>query len=207
MPWFSAPPSIHQEAVLTTGNGSFSKCVGHDIDSRPRKMKKPKKRPLLPARRSNNEKRRLMANPDPIYIGHLQRNITYKGSPKHKKHPHLYSLPPFQGDRGDATLCDRDAGFLPADFASMRRMIHRGLQTGLVGENGIIWSVSDNGWIYEARATNLQQSKYHGYPVRNTETIAERVYRRFRGWAQSDATAWRDRRLCDAGHVMDSDHE
>lgn len=150
---------------------------------RPTHMKKPKKRPNLPARRSNNDKRRLMANPDPDYIRQLQRNITYQGSAKHKKHPHLYKLSHFQGGTGDATLCDRDANFMPKDIASIGQMIQRGLQAGLVGENGLIWAISDNGWIYEARVTNLQKTEYHGYPVRSTEPIAEKVYRRFRDWA------------------------
>lgn len=63
-------------------------------------------------------------------------------------------------------------------------MIQRALQAGLVGENGIVWAVADNGWIYEARITNVGQSEYHGYPVRSTEPIAEMVYNRFRDWVE-----------------------
>ena len=63
-------------------------------------------------------------------------------------------------------------------------MINRGLQAGLVGDNGIIWAVANNGWIYEARVTNIGQNVYHGYPVRSSEPIAELVYRRFTNWAQ-----------------------
>ena len=147
-------------------------------------MKKPKKRSNLPPRCSNNDKRRLIANPAPDYIAQLRRNITYQGSSKHKQYPHLYDLPPFQGDRGDATLCDRDASFRPADLNSIPQMIQRGLRAGLVGENGIIWAVADNGWIYEARITNVERTEYHGYPVRNTEPIAEMVYGRFKEWVQ-----------------------
>ena len=62
-------------------------------------------------------------------------------------------------------------------------MIQRGLQAGLVGENGIIWAVADNGWIFEARITNVGKSEYHGYPVRSSEPIAEKVYERFSEWA------------------------
>ena len=143
-------------------------------------MNRPAKRPNLPARRSNNDKRRLLADPDPDYIAQLRQDITYQGSSKHKQNPHLYGLTPFQGNRGDATLCDRDANFGPTHLRSIPRMIRRGLQAGLVGENGIIWAVADNGWIYEARITNVGQTEYHGYPVRSTEPIAEIVYKRFK---------------------------
>ena len=149
-------------------------------------VKKPAKRPDLPARRSNNDKRRLMAYPAPDYIEQLQRNITYQGNSKHKQHPHRYGLPPFQGDRGDATLCDRDANFQPEDMASIPAMIQRGIESRLVGENGLIWAVADNGWIYEARITNVVRTEYHGYPVRNSEAIAELVYNRFREWVEGN---------------------
>ncbi len=136
--------------------------------------------------RSNNDKRRLMSNPDPEYIAQLREDITYQGSSKHKKNPHLFGLTPFQGDRGDATLCDRDANFQLANHESIPQIIQRALHAGLVGEHGIIWAVADNGWIYEARLTNIAQTEYHGYPVRSTEPIAELVYERFRDWAQEN---------------------
>ncbi len=147
-------------------------------------MNRPRRRPNLPARRSNNEKRRLMANPTEDYIAQLQQNIRYEGSSKHKLNPHLYGLTSFLGTRGDATLCDRDANFNEKDFRSIRGMIHRGLDAGLVGENGVIWAVADNGWIYEGRITNVSKTEYHGYPIRSTEPIAEIVYQRFSKWAQ-----------------------
>lgn len=145
---------------------------------------RPATRSNLPARHSNNEKRRLLANPPPAYIAQLQQNIIYQPYSKHKQNPHLYGLEPFLGTRGDATLCDRDANFQPAHIPLIRPMIHRGLQAGLVGENGIIWAVANNGWIYEGRITNIVQTEYHGYPVRRTEPIAVLVYRRFRDWVQ-----------------------
>ena len=62
-------------------------------------------------------------------------------------------------------------------------MIKRKLQAGLLGHNDLIWAVADNGWIYEARLTNVGRTEYHGYPVRDSEPIAEPVYRRFSEWA------------------------
>lgn len=115
--------------------------------------------------------------------------MKYAGSSKHKLHPHLYNLPPFNGKRGDATLCDRHAGFRPSDMASIPSMIHRGIESGLIGEEGrIIWAVADGGWLFEFRQTNATQSEYHGYPLRRTEAIAELIFRRFALWAQAQGT-------------------
>ena len=144
-------------------------------------MKSPTKRPNLPARASNNNKRRLQPCPDPSYVSQLKQTISYHGSSKHKQNPHIFGLPPFRGKRGDETLCDRDAGF--QNMGSIPPMIQRGLDAGLVGDNNIIWAIADNGWIFEARITNRTTTEYHGYPVRQTEPIAEIVYNRFSEWA------------------------
>ena len=148
-------------------------------------MRRPSPRPGLPARRSDNEKRRLSAEPEAGEIRALRQNVRYRGSPKHKLYPHLYGLEPFLGRRGDATLCDRDAGFRPEDMAALPGIIDRALRAGLVGEHGILWAIADNGWIYEARITNAGRSEYHGYPVRSSEAIAQAVYQRFRDWANN----------------------
>ena len=148
-------------------------------------MKKPAKRPATPPRRSNNDKRRLIPDPDPGRIEALQKSVKYRGYSKHKLKPQSYGLEPFRGRRGDATLCDRDANFRPEDLGSINDMIKRGLRAGLVGRNDLIWAIADNGWIYEARLTNVGQTEYHGYPVRASEPIADAVYRRFAEWAHT----------------------
>lgn len=136
----------------------------------------------MPARRSNNEGRRLLPDPDPDYIQELRKKVTYEGSSKHKATPHRYNLDPFHGARGDATLCDRDAGFGPERMQFIPGIIDRSLRAGLVGRNGIIWAIADDGWIFEARITIPGQAQYHGYPVRSTEAIAQPVYERFAKW-------------------------
>ena len=147
-------------------------------------VKKPAKRPVMPPRGSNNDKRRLIRNPEPGRIELLLKSVRYQGYSKHKLWPHLFGLEPFRGKRGDATLCDKHANFRPEDFGSIDDMIKRGLRAGLVGHKELIWAIADNGWIYEARVTNVGQTEYHGYPVRDSEAIAEPVYRRFAAWAQ-----------------------
>lgn len=148
-------------------------------------MKRPKPRPKLPTRRSNNDKRRLLPDPTQYYLQTLRRAVRYVGSSKHKKHPHLYGLDPFRGIRGDATLCDRDAGFGVAAMPTVPAIIDRGLLAGLVGTSDMIWGVADDGWIFEARVTLPGRSEYHGYPVRPSEAIAWPVYKRFLEWAEN----------------------
>lgn len=140
----------------------------------------------MPPRGSDNVKRQLISEPDKNYIKNLRQNATYKGSPKHKLTPHVFGLEPFSGKRGDATLCDKHAGFSKNDVALIPQVMDRGLQAGLVGENGVIWAVADNGWIFEARITIPGQFEFHGYPVRASEAIAQRIYERFTEWAHNN---------------------
>jgi len=148
-------------------------------------VRKPPVRLNLPVRRSNNDKRRLIADVSPVLIEQLLKTVHFRGSPKHKKQPHLFDLPPYNGERGDETLCDDHAGFTPRDMESIPRMIRRGINAGLTSGTGrIFWTIGDNGWIYECRLTNVQQAEYHGYPIRRSEPICEPVYRRFVNWAE-----------------------
>ncbi len=128
----------------------------------------------LPPRRSDNDKRRLVHDPSPVELAALADAVIYQGSSKHKLRPSLYGLPPYRGDRGDATLCDRDAGFEPSDMPQIPSMIRRGIEAGLVDQGWrIFWAVADDGSMFEFRLTNATQSEYHGYPLRRTEAIAE----------------------------------
>lgn len=180
------PSVISAERNSTAGGLCRTRSRSRLPSSRRVGMKKPTERPRIPTRRSNNDKRRLISTPDPCHIAVLLQNLKYRGSSKHKLHPHLFDLEPFRGDRGDATLCDRDADFRPEDLGTINGMIERGLRAGLVGHSDVIWTIADNGWIYEARLTNVVQTEYHGYPVLPREPIAEIVYRRFAEWAQQN---------------------
>lgn len=144
-------------------------------------MKKPPKRPDIPPRKSDNNKRRLAPDVTDEKVATLLKNVTYKGSPKHKRNPTLFNLEPFNGKRGDATLCDEHAQFQKSDMVRIPGLITRGIKARLVGIN--LWTVDDKGWIYEARLTNADQAEYHAYPVRPGEAIAKPVYDRFRAWA------------------------
>jgi hypothetical protein len=121
----------------------------------------------------------------------LSERASYVGIAKHKGEPRRFSLPPYRGPRGDETLCDTHAGFAPADLGDVKHMMVRGIVAGLVGRTErqgvptILWTVWDNGWIFEARVTNVGGPEYHGYPVRPLEAIGAQVLQRFADWAQA----------------------
>jgi len=107
--------------------------------------------------------------------------LVYEGSPKHKLHPHVFGLSPFRGERGDRTLCDRHAGFGPDAMSRIPRLLGRARAASLVGN--FLWTIDDNGWVYELAVTNKTLKQYHGYPLRPSDAITEKVFARFRAWA------------------------
>lgn len=147
-------------------------------------MKKPGLRKDLPVRTADNDKRRLAPVPEPERIEHLLECAHYKGSPKHKANPEAFGLPPCSRPRGDETLCDVHAGFTPDAMQSIPRLLRRGIAAGLIGPGDrILWTVGDDGWIFEGRITNREQCEYHGYLVMPSEAIARKVYQRYALWA------------------------
>jgi hypothetical protein len=108
-------------------------------------------------------------------------HIRYAGSRKHKRQPHLFGLATFNGQRGDATLCDEHAGWRPQDMSREPILLARARAAALIGT--LIWTVDDTGWIYELQETNAAQYEYHGYPLLPSDVFAEKIHRRFAGWA------------------------
>lgn len=157
-------------------------------------MKRPPPRLDLPARRSDNDKRRLHPAPDMATLSRLSDHVCYRGIAKHKAHPTEFGLATGSIRRGDATLCDEHAGFDRWAMAGIPQLLRRGIDAGLVGKTldrgvpTIIWTISGTGWIFEVRLTNVAVFEYNGYPVRPTEAIAEPVYVRFRDWAAGEGT-------------------
>ncbi len=168
---------------------------------------RPPRRVDLPARRSDNDKRRLHPTPDRFVLAGLAARASYVGISKHKASPARFGLPPYSGPYGDETLCDEHAGFEPRDIAKVPGLMVRGIAAGLIGRverqgiPTILWTVSDHGWIFEIRMTNSGQAEYHGYPVRPSEAIAEQVLKRFAAWPEAQGTeadrraAWNCRAL------------
>lgn len=148
----------------------------------------------MPPRHSDNDKRRLHPAPDPIVLRNLAARVTYRGIAKHKAAPARFGLPPYTGPRGDESLCDDHASVEPEDMPDVRKWLVRGIDAGRIGHveragvPTIVWTVSDHGWIFEARVTNAGQAEYHGYPVRPSGAIAAMVIARFGGWANADGS-------------------
>lgn len=137
-------------------------------------------------RTSGNDPRRLSeALPSPKARRTLAGRATFAPYSKHKKDPSAFGLRPYEGGHEDPSYCDAHAGFTPADVARAPGLLRRGLEAGLFGkvikkgDPGLLWSVDDNGWIYEARVTNPGYAVYHAYPVLPNETIAGKVLMRY----------------------------
>ncbi len=73
-------------------------------------------------------------------------------------------------------------------------LLKRGIDAGLFGKTkkkgdpGLLWSVDDNGWIYEAQITNPGHAVYHAYPVLPNEAIARKVLMRYTDFVDQQGT-------------------
>ncbi|MDI1265555.1 MAG: hypothetical protein PS018_20100 [bacterium] len=94
-------------------------------------------------------------------------------------------MKPYEGSHEDSSYCDEHAGFGPSDMPRAATLLRRGIDAGLFGKKskkgdpGLLWSVDDNGWIYEAQITNPGYAVYHAYPVLPNEAIARKVLMRY----------------------------
>ncbi|MFX8601227.1 hypothetical protein ABTL95_20400, partial [Acinetobacter baumannii] len=83
-----------------------------------------------------------------------------------KRHPRAYGLAPYAGQQEDPSYCDEHAGFGPGDLQRAPAILRRGIEAGLFGkankkgDPGLLWSIDDNGWIYEAQITNPGYAVY-----------------------------------------------
>ncbi len=152
------------------------------------KPRRPKRR-LVVERSSENDKRRLREPiPDAAAREALAARARFSGSGKHKLEPRAFGLEPASSDEDD-TYCDGHAGFRPDDMARTGRLLRRGLLAGLIGRNDkqgdptLIWTVDDNGWVYEGRITTPSQALYHAYPLLPSDAFAKMVIARYAEWA------------------------
>lgn len=136
----------------------------------------------------NKERRLVEPAPDQTYREALAGRAEYGASPKHKHGPYKFGLSPYTGAKEDSTFCDAHADFRPTDMDRIPGLLLRGISAGLIGKGDakgdppLLWTVDDNGWIYEARITNPGQALYHAYPVLLNEAIARKVIERYSLW-------------------------
>ena len=144
----------------------------------------------MPAQRSSDNDKRRLRDPPPLeaWLQGLANAASFAGYSKHKMAPQAFGLAPFSGEREDPTYCDAHANFTPADMVRVGPLLRRGILAGLVGANEfqgdptLLWTVDDNGWIYEMRLTTPGRALYHGYPVLSSEAIARKVIERYVHW-------------------------
>lgn len=126
-------------------------------------MSKPPRRSELPDRNDSYRERWLTDDVSPQALAHRFHGIRYGCYGKHKANPYIYGVEPYRGPDSDRTLCDDHAGFNKADLSRIPALFARAHAAGLAGN--LIWSVDDNGWIYELQITNTGLNEWHGYPM------------------------------------------
>lgn len=98
----------------------------------------------------------------------LTAQVSYVGSPYHKRNPGDFGLDPPMCPRADKTECD-SAGIFDKKIAES--LLERGINTGLTspydspGFPRHIWAVTDDETVLEARLDNEILGTYHGYPL------------------------------------------
>ncbi len=150
------------------------------------KRRKPPPR-VVPQRSRSNSKRRLSSSlPSDAERQALALLAKYGPYSKHKFNPTAYGLQPYAGNDEERTYCDAHANFDRQDFLRIPLLLHRGIFLGLWsepsagGDPSMLWTIDDNGWIYEMRVTNVEQALYHGYPVLTGDAFAKQVLARAR---------------------------
>jgi hypothetical protein len=148
--------------------------------------RKPPQR-VKPTRSRNNRKRRLR-EPIPTVAEReaLSASAKYGPHSKHKYNPSAYGLTPYSGQDEDRTYCDAHANFGKHDFSRIPTLLKRGILLGLwsdgAGPPDMLWTIDDNGWIYEMPVTNIVQHDYHGYPLLPGDAFVAQLLARSRAF-------------------------
>jgi hypothetical protein len=115
----------------------------------------------------------------------LRVRVAYEGSPHHKSNPGDFRLTPPAAPRTDKTLCDEAGVFRRADA---ERLLTQAIDRGLVSANttagGLpkqLWVVDDQGQVFEAMYGGSASGCYHGYPIRRSDPLFDRVTQAWRG--------------------------
>ncbi|MDT4331521.1 hypothetical protein ACQE3E_13740 [Methylomonas sp. MED-D] len=113
----------------------------------------------------------------------LAKQVKYVGNPEHKQNPGDFGLTPPSGARPGKSLCDAVNIFSKRIAQSLLKL---GLQKGLVSERyhgdwpQNIWSVTEKGEALEAQLDNKEQGTYHGYPMPESDPMANEVIKRWK---------------------------
>lgn len=112
----------------------------------------------------------------------LVANARYEGSALHKAKPNDFGLTPPTNPRKDKTLCD-EANVL--DKATAKALFDAAIAHGLVSEQSTgdgfpkqMWVV-EKGRVFELMYGGSQAGRYHGYPIRDSDPLADQVRARW----------------------------
>jgi hypothetical protein len=130
-------------------------------------------------RLGNNPKRRIapikcLSNQEKL---RLERSVRYVGSGHHKRSPANYGFSRVN-PRPTKSLCDLER-YIPLDEAI--KLLKNGIQYGLFSEPRddsfpkFIWSVSDEGEVFEAKTDSNGTGEYHGYPLEEEDMMYKYV--------------------------------
>ena len=104
----------------------------------------------------------------------LLGTVRYIGSGLHKLRPGDYGLSPPSNPRPSKSPCDE---LRPVLLAEAKLLLQRGIEKGMVSayQPGslpkYIWSVDEQGEVYEAKTRPERESDYHGYRIGDDETL------------------------------------
>lgn len=131
-------------------------------------------------RSSQNPKRRVVAQaalPPPQQLQALADQIRYVGSGHHKRRPGDYGL-----ERTNPvptkSLCDA-VSVVP--LANAQHWLRRGVLCGMISALGLdglpkyIWSVAEDGRVFEAKTHPNTPGQYHGYPLEHEDDMRSYV--------------------------------
>jgi hypothetical protein len=155
--------------------------------------KQPDPRIIVERSQDNDNRRMLPETPARALREQLAGRVGYEGSGAHKSDPFSWGLEPYRGRQRDRTFCDLHARFTLADQPRIPRLLRRGVLGGLIGNHSLkgdpamLWTIDDNGWIYELRITHQGRAIYHGYPVLPADPFARKVISRLSAWASDEA--------------------
>ncbi len=123
--------------------------------------------------------RRIRSTPLSAEEAELLSTIDYEGSPYHKRVPGNFNLPEPPRPRHDKTLCDEAEIFTVEQVEALKE---KALEQHLVSEattvEGFpkqIWVVDESGNVFEAMHGGSQNNTYHGYPIRESDPLADEV--------------------------------